>query len=85
MHLEREEKKQTASAVLKRRHIEHDVAHLKQCLERAHMAVDTPNDHGSDNQDLYQSVGEYHTKGWYPIKERDLWEPTVGSIKWITG
>ena len=42
---ERQQKNQTASAVLKRRHTAHDVAHLKQYPERAHMAVDTPNDH----------------------------------------
>lgn len=61
---ERQQKNQTASAVLKRRHTAHDVAHLKQYPERAHMTPDAPNDHGSYNQYFGQGLGEYHTKGW---------------------
>lgn len=61
---ERQQKNQTASAVLKRRHTAHDVAHLKQYPERAHMGSDAQNDHGSYNQYFGQGLGEYHTKGW---------------------
>lgn len=61
---ERQQKNQTASAVLKRRHTAHDVAHLKQYPERPHMGSDAQNDHGSYNQYFGQGLGEYHTKGW---------------------
>ncbi|KAE9566648.1 hypothetical protein CGMCC3_g17188 [Colletotrichum fructicola] len=60
---ERQQKSSTANAVLKRRHISHDVANLKQYPEKAYM---------NNNEDLsiapqYVSkddYGGYHSKGW---------------------
>lgn len=61
---ERQQKNQTASAVLKRRHTSHDVAHLKQYPEKVHLGADAQNDHEAYNQYFGVGLGEYHTKGW---------------------
>jgi hypothetical protein len=66
LHLlwERQQKNQTASAVLKRRHTAHDVANLKQYPEKVHLGTEDKGDHGSWNQYFGQGLGEYHSKGW---------------------
>jgi len=61
---ERQQKNQTASAVLKRRHTAHDVANLKQYPEKVHLGTEDKADHGSWNQYFGQGLGEYHSKGW---------------------
>jgi len=61
---ERQQKNQTAAAVLKRRHTAHDVANLKQYPEKAHMDSDDQEAHASWNQYFGQGLGEYHSKGW---------------------
>lgn len=61
---ERQQKNQTATAVLKRRHTAHDVANLKQYPEKVHMGADDPEAHASWNQYFGQGLGEYHSKGW---------------------
>jgi len=64
---ERQQKSQTANAVLKRRHTAHDVANLKQYPERAYMKKDKDDKEGTNaswNQYFGQGLGEYHAKGW---------------------
>jgi len=61
---ERQQKNQTASAVLKRRHTSHDVANLKQYPEKIHMGAEEKDNHGSWNQYFGTGLGEYHSKGW---------------------
>ena len=61
---EREQKNQTASAVLKRRHTAHEVANLKQYADEMHLGTEDEGDHGSWNQYFGQGLGEYHSKGW---------------------
>jgi hypothetical protein len=61
---ERQQKNQTASAVLKRRHTAHDVANLKQYPEKVHIGNEDKGDHASWNQYFGQGLGEYHSKGW---------------------
>jgi hypothetical protein len=60
---ERQQKNQTASAVLKRRHTSHDVANLKQYPDKVHMGNDDEA-HNSWNQYFEPGLGEYHAKGW---------------------
>jgi hypothetical protein len=61
---ERQQKNQTATAVLKRRHTAHDVANLKQYPEKVHMGTDDRDNYGSWNQYLSHGVGDYYSKGW---------------------
>jgi hypothetical protein len=62
---ERQQKSQTANAVLKRRHTAHDVANLKQYPEKVHMdKEDKEGINASWNQYFSQGLGEYHSKGW---------------------
>lgn len=61
---ERQQKSQTANAVLKRRHTAHDVANLKQYPERVHMDKEVAEPTASWNQYFSQGLGEYHSKGW---------------------
>ncbi|KAG0645940.1 Uncharacterized protein D0Z07_8030 [Hyphodiscus hymeniophilus] len=62
---ERQQKSQTANAVLKRRHTAHDVANLKQYPDKVHMGKeDNDNVNASWNQYFSQGLGEYHSKGW---------------------
>lgn len=62
---ERQQKSQTANAVLKRRHTDQDVANLKQYPEKVHLGTDDKDGHnGSWNQYFSQGLGEYHSKGW---------------------
>jgi len=61
---ERQQKNQTASAVLKRRHTAHDVANLKQYPEKIHLGTEDKDNHGSWNEYFGQGLGEYHSKGW---------------------
>lgn len=61
---ERQQKSQTANAVLKRRHTAHDVANLKQYPERVHMNKEDNEPTASWNQYFSQGLGEYHSKGW---------------------
>lgn len=61
---ERQQKSQTANAVLKRRHTSHDVANLKQYPEQVHMNSNEKEPAGSWNQYFSQGLGEYHSKGW---------------------
>ena len=62
---ERQQKSQTANAVLKRRHTAHDVANLKQYPEKVHMdKEDKEGVNASWNQYFSQGLGEYHSKGW---------------------
>jgi hypothetical protein len=62
---ERQQKSQTANAVLKRRHTAHDVANLKQYPEKVHMGKeDNDGTNASWNQYFSQGLGEYHSKGW---------------------
>lgn len=63
---ERQQKNQTATAVLKRRHTAHDMSNLKQYPEKAYMgAEDKDKDgHGSWNQYFGQGLGDFHSKGW---------------------
>ena len=62
---ERQQKSQTANAVLKRRHTAHDVANLKQYPEKVYMdKEDKEGINSSWNQYFNQGLGEYHSKGW---------------------
>ncbi|KAI9736537.1 MAG: hypothetical protein M1818_006048 [Claussenomyces sp. TS43310] len=61
---ERQQKNQTATAVLKRRHTAHDVANLKQYPEKVHIGTGDNDSHASWNQYFGQGLGEYHSKGW---------------------
>ena len=62
---ERQQKSQTANAVLKRRHTAHDVANLKQYPEKVHMdKEDKEGINASWNQYFNHGLGEYHSKGW---------------------
>ena len=62
---ERQQKSQTANAVLKRRHTAHDVANLKQYPEKVHMDKDDKDGlNASWNQYFSTGLGEYHSKGW---------------------
>jgi hypothetical protein len=61
---ERQQKSQTANAVLKRRHTAHDVANLKQYPEKVHMVKEVTEPTASWNQYFSQGLGEYHSKGW---------------------
>jgi hypothetical protein len=62
---ERQQKSQTANAVLKRRHTAHDVANLKQYPEKVHMKKeDNEGINASWNQYFGSGLGEYHSKGW---------------------
>jgi hypothetical protein len=61
---ERQQKSQTANAVLKRRHTAHDVANLKQYPEKVHMDMDDKEENERWNQYFSQGLGEYHSKGW---------------------
>ncbi|KAI9796370.1 MAG: hypothetical protein M1833_006375 [Piccolia ochrophora] len=62
---ERQQKNTTASAVLKRRHTAHDVAHLQEYPNRQHSTTNMDSsklmamNHYFDN-----GLGEYHQKGW---------------------
>jgi hypothetical protein len=61
---ERQQKSQTANAVLKRRHTAHDVANLKQYPEKVHINKGETEPTASWNQYFSQGLGEYHSKGW---------------------
>ena len=62
---ERQQKSQTANAVLKRRHTAHDVANLKQYPDKVHMGSDDRDEmHASWNQYFSEGLDEYHSKGW---------------------
>jgi len=61
---ERQQKSQTANAVLKRRHTAHDVANLKQYPDKVHMNKEEMEPTASWNQYFSQGLGEYHSKGW---------------------
>ena len=61
---ERQQKNQTAAAVLKRRHTAHDVANLKQYPEKVHLGTDDKDSYGSWNQYFGQGLGDFHSKGW---------------------
>lgn len=61
---ERQQKSQTANAVLKRRHTAHDVATLKQYPEKVHINKEDKEINQSWNQYFSQGLGEYHSKGW---------------------
>jgi hypothetical protein len=61
---ERQQKSQTANAVLKRRHTAHDVANLKQYPDKVHMNKEDKEVNSSWNQYFSQGLGEYHSKGW---------------------
>jgi hypothetical protein len=61
---ERQQKTQTANAVLKRRHTAHDVANLRQYPDKVHMNKEDKEINGSWNQYFSQGLGEYHSKGW---------------------
>lgn len=62
---ERQQKSQTANAVLKRRHTAHDVANLKQYPEKVHMdKEDKDGVNASWNEYFNHGLGEYHSKGW---------------------
>jgi hypothetical protein len=61
---ERQQKSQTANAVLKRRHTAHDVANLKQYPDKVHMGENGDEFHASWNQYFSSGLGEYHSKGW---------------------
>jgi hypothetical protein len=61
---ERQQKTQTANAVLKRRHTAHDVANLKQYPENVHINLDDTETNASWNQYFNSGLGEYHSKGW---------------------
>lgn len=61
---ERQQKNQTATAVLKRRHTAHDVPNLRQYPERVHLGTDDKDNHGSWNQYFSQGLGDFHSKGW---------------------
>jgi len=60
---ERQQKNQTATAVLKRRHTTHDVSNLKQYPEKVHLGTDDKDNYGSWNQ-YFGGVGDYYSKGW---------------------
>jgi hypothetical protein len=61
---ERQQKSQTANAVLKRRHTAHDMADLKQYPEKVHMDKDDKDANASWNEYFGTGLGEYHSKGW---------------------
>ena len=62
---ERQQKSQTANAILKRRHTAHDVANLRQYPDKVHMGKeDSEGMNASWNQYFSQGLGEYHSKGW---------------------
>lgn len=62
---ERQQKNQTASAVLKRRHTSYDVANLKQYPDKVHLGSDDRDGrNGSWNDTFSTGLGEYHSKGW---------------------
>lgn len=61
---ERQQKSQTANAVLKRRHTARDVANLKQYPDKVHMGENGDEMHASWNQYFSTGLGEYHSKGW---------------------
>jgi hypothetical protein len=61
---ERQQKNQTATAVLKRRHTSHDVANLKQYPEKVYLGTDDKDSYGSWNQYFSQGLGDFHSKGW---------------------
>ncbi|ORY62537.1 uncharacterized protein BCR38DRAFT_242140 [Pseudomassariella vexata] len=66
---ERQQKSQTANAVLKRRHTSHDVANLKQYPEKAYMAEDNkakeePNASSWNQYFNREALGGYHAQGW---------------------
>lgn len=60
---ERQQKNQTAAAVLKRRHTAHDVANLKQYPEKVFLGTDN-KDANQSGEYFGQGLGEYHSKGW---------------------
>jgi hypothetical protein len=60
---ERQQKNQTATAVLKRRHTTHDVSNLKQYPEKVHLGTDDKDNYGSWNQ-YFGGIGDYYSKGW---------------------
>ena len=60
---ERQQKNQTATAVLKRRHTAHDVSNLKQYPEKVHLGTDDKDNYGSWNQ-YFGGIGDYYSKGW---------------------
>lgn len=62
---ERQQKNQTAAAVLKRRHTAHDVANLKQYPEKVYLGTDNREANQSGEYPYFgQGLGEYHSKGW---------------------
>jgi hypothetical protein len=61
---ERQQKNQTATAVLKQRHTAHKVANVEQYSERVHMETDDRDNYGSWNQYLSYGTGDYNSKGW---------------------
>lgn len=62
---ERQQKSQTANAVLKRRHTAQDVVNLKQYPEKVHLNTNNKDGHNESwNQYFSQGLGEYHSKGW---------------------
>ncbi|KAL8367162.1 hypothetical protein RB599_010251 [Gaeumannomyces hyphopodioides] len=60
---ERSQKSSTVNAVLKRPHTSHDMANLRQYLERVVMKKDTDVNASSYDQYFNRGAG-YHSKGW---------------------
>jgi Protein of unknown function (DUF3295) len=60
---ERQQKNQTATAVLKRRHTAHDVSNLKQYPEKVHLETGDKDNYRSWNQ-YFGGLGDYYSKGW---------------------
>lgn len=64
---ERQQKSQTANAVLKRKDTVHDVANLKQYPEKVHLdksKLEKDISNAILNQYFSPGLGEYHSKGW---------------------
>ncbi|KAG9242801.1 hypothetical protein BJ878DRAFT_150018 [Calycina marina] len=61
---ERQQRSQTANAVLKRRHTAHDVANLKQYPQSAHMGKESAEASNASWNQNFGGIGEYHSKGW---------------------
>jgi hypothetical protein len=63
---ERQQKNQTATAVLKRRHTTMDIQNLKQYPEKSYMGAkeEDKDGAGSWNQYFGQGLGDFHSKGW---------------------
>jgi hypothetical protein len=59
---ERQQKSATANAVLKRRHLSHDVANLKQFPEKP--CIKPSEDVSSSSSSSWETFDGYHAKGW---------------------